>query len=127
MHSSFPNLDGHKTMALTTFRKSGEAVTTPVWYARDGEDLVVVTYTDTYKVNRIAANARVTVAPSTGSGKVIGDAVEGTATVFDPDSPETAKAVRLIDANYGFITKVFELVQNRIRKKVTQAIVITEA
>ena len=122
---SFPNLDGHKTMALTTFRKSGEPVVTPVWFARSGDDLVVMTYTDTYKVKRLANDPRVTVAPSTGTGKVIGEAVEGTAVVFDPDSRETAHATQLIEANYGFITKVFELVQNRIRGKVTQAIIVS--
>ncbi len=41
--SAFSDLGVAKLMSLTTFRKSGEPVSTPVWVARDGDLLVVVT------------------------------------------------------------------------------------
>jgi len=62
-------------ISLTTFRKSGEAVSTPVWIGRDGDALVVTTPDDTGKVKRLRNNARVEMRPSTRMGKVADDAV----------------------------------------------------
>lgn len=62
-------------ISLTTFRKSGEAVSTPVWIGRDGDALIVTTPDDTGKVKRLRNNARVEMRPSTRMGKVADDAV----------------------------------------------------
>jgi PPOX class probable F420-dependent enzyme len=56
-------------VSLTTFRKSGERVSTPVWIARDGDALLVTTPDDTGKVKRIRNNPRVELQPSGRMGQ----------------------------------------------------------
>lgn len=47
--SPFPTLEGHNNINLTTFRKSGEAVTTPVWYVVLEDKLYVRTEANSAK------------------------------------------------------------------------------
>ena len=55
-------------VSLTTFRRSGEAVSTPVWVARDGNALVVLTPAASGTVRRLRHDPRVEVRPCQGSG-----------------------------------------------------------
>ncbi|MFF1506495.1 PPOX class F420-dependent oxidoreductase [Streptomyces sp. NPDC058326] len=48
--------------SLTTYRKNGTGVATPVWYAVDGAELYVWTRTDSWKVKRLRNDPRVEVA-----------------------------------------------------------------
>ena len=54
---AFQNLNGHQYMALTTYRRSGAGVPTPVWFAQDGDRLFIVTQDGSGKVKRIRNNA----------------------------------------------------------------------
>ncbi len=67
--SPFDALGGERYVRLSTFRKSGAAVPTPVWFARLGENLYVVTGRNTGKVKRIRNNPDVTLAPSDFGGR----------------------------------------------------------
>jgi len=72
-------------VSLTTFRASGEPVSTPVWVGRDGASLVVLTPAGSGKVKRLRHDPRVELAPCGRFGKV-DDGVEpvaGTAQVRD--------------------------------------------
>jgi uncharacterized protein len=86
----------HSTyVSLTTFRRTGQPVPTPVWAAPDGEDLVVWTRADSGKVERLRHTARVTVAPCDVRGRVRGPAVEATAGFVDRASrPQALAALR---------------------------------
>ena len=66
-------------VSLTTFRRSGVPVATPVWAAPDGDSLIVWTRADSGKVKRLRHTSRVTVAPCDVRGRVQGPAVEGVA------------------------------------------------
>ena len=46
-------------MSLTTFRRTGQPVATPVWIARDGDELVVITVDGVGKTKRLAHTSRV--------------------------------------------------------------------
>lgn len=72
-------------MSLTTFRKNGEAVPTPVWFAQSGDKLYVMTAAASGKLKRIRRNAQVEVAPCNASGKVLGDTQEGMARLLPAD------------------------------------------
>ncbi len=65
-----------KYLALTTFRKDGRAVSTPVWFAHDGDRLVVITGRESGKAKRIRNGSRVLVAPCDMRGRPKGEAVE---------------------------------------------------
>jgi PPOX class probable F420-dependent enzyme len=50
-------------ISLTTFRRSGEPVSVPVWVGRDGDVLVVLTPAGSGKVKRLRSDSRVEVRP----------------------------------------------------------------
>ncbi|WP_203690506.1 PPOX class F420-dependent oxidoreductase [Catellatospora coxensis] len=74
-----------KYVSLTTYRKDGTPVATPVWLAVDGGELFVISDSDAWKVKRVRRTSRVTVAACDVRGRVAPDAVpvEGTARVLD--------------------------------------------
>ena len=79
-------LKNDKYISLTTFRRTGVAVATPVWFVQDGGHLLVRTGATTGKVKRIRNNAQVTVAPCTGMGKVTGPVWKARATILSAES-----------------------------------------
>lgn len=96
----FALLNDHLYMSLTTYRKNGEAVPTPVWFARVGERLFVMTQGRSGKVRRLAHNSRVTVAPCTANGALLGSVVEASGEVISyPD--RIALADGALSAKYG--------------------------
>ena len=79
--TSAPALDAlgeERFVSLTTFRKTGEAVSTPVWIARDGDALVVTTPAGSGKVKRLRNSPRVALRPCDRMGRV----TEGALPVF---------------------------------------------
>ncbi|MEU6182867.1 PPOX class F420-dependent oxidoreductase [Streptomyces coeruleorubidus] len=60
---SVERLAACRYVLLTTFRRDGRAVPTPVWVMRDGDCLAVWSVADAGKVKRIRNSGRVTVAP----------------------------------------------------------------
>jgi hypothetical protein len=88
-----------KYISLTTLRRDGTPVATPVWVARQGDELVVYTARSSGKAKRLRNNGRVLVAPCDMRGRVTGDAVEGTARL--QDDAETAVTISLIRQRYG--------------------------
>jgi PPOX class probable F420-dependent enzyme len=85
---------GQKYISLTTFRKSGAAVNTPLWFAEQGEKLYVKTRNDSGKYKRIRNNPQVKVAPCTMRGKIIGPEFSATARLLPPAQwPEATKAM----------------------------------
>jgi uncharacterized protein len=69
---------GHSTI-LTSFRRNGTGVGSPVGTVASQGKLYFMTAADTWKVKRLASNARITVALGTFKGEVLGPAIEGTA------------------------------------------------
>ena len=90
----------HSTyVSLTTFRRTGVPVATPVWAAPDGETLVIWTRADSGKVKRLRHTARVTLAPCDVRGRVEGPTVDGVAE-FVP-AGEQAQALAALRRTYG--------------------------
>jgi PPOX class probable F420-dependent enzyme len=82
-------------VSLTTFRRTGVPVPTPVWAAADGDTLVVWTRADSGKVKRLRHTPRVTVAPCDVRGRTLGTPVDAVAE-FVPDAgrPQALAALR---------------------------------
>lgn len=104
---SFQNLQNHKFTLLTTYRKNGQAMPTPVWFAQEGEKLFVVTQHDAGKIKRIRNNSQVMVAPCTSSGKALGDQAQGKARILDAASSKHADEV--LNRKYGWQKAIFGL------------------
>ncbi|WP_067686545.1 PPOX class F420-dependent oxidoreductase [Nocardia jejuensis] len=84
---------------LTSFKKDGTPVGTPLWAALDGGRLYIWTVADSWKVKRIRRNPAVTVAPCDVRGKLKGEAVNATATVLDEAGSDRVRG--LIKRRYG--------------------------
>ena len=95
-----------KYLNLETFRKSGESMKTPVWFAQDSETIYVQTAANSGKVKRIRNNGRVNVAPCKMDGKLVG--TWAPAQAREVTDPEVNTAVnRLLDRKYGLLKKMF--------------------
>jgi hypothetical protein len=91
---------------LITFRKSGEAVKTPVWFAEQGGKLYITTTRDAGKIKRIRNNGRVQIGPADMRGNALGPMVEAGARVLGPDEEEVAKEA--LDRKYGLLKAVID-------------------
>ncbi|GAB3445353.1 PPOX class F420-dependent oxidoreductase [Phycicoccus ginsengisoli] len=78
-HTTLDHLADTKFVSLTTFRKNGVAVPTPVWIGRDGDALVVTTPVGSGKVKRLRNNGTVELRPCSRRGAVGDDAPAFTA------------------------------------------------
>ena len=100
--ATFPDLRKEQCIALTTFRKTGQAVTTPVWFAISLGMIYVETHADAGKLKRLRHTARVTLAPCTYSGKVTGAVSAGKARILtEPEGSAAASAA--LAKKYGFM------------------------
>jgi len=102
--STLDTLGASQYLLVTTFRKNGRAVPTPVWVARDDDALVVWSVTDTGKVKRIRRTAKVLVGPCDVRGKPTGDQVPGRAKILD--SAGTDRVRDLLRKKYGLIGRL---------------------
>jgi len=85
---------GQKYISLSTFRKSGAAVATPVWFGEDGDKVYVKTRSDSGKYKRIRNNPQVRVAACTMRGKITGPEFAATARLIPPeDWPRAQKTI----------------------------------
>lgn len=89
-------------MQLTTFRKNGTPVSSPLWAALDGDKLLMWTVTDSWKVKRLRRNPAVVVQACDARGKqTYGDPVSGTAQILD--TPGTDHARDVVQKKYGLL------------------------
>ena len=97
---------GHKYLNLETFKKSGEGVKTPVWFAADPSanldsndaKLYVYTIGVSGKVKRIRNNPRVKIAPCDMRGRVLGEWLEARVAIVTGE--EAARGMRLLNKKY---------------------------
>jgi PPOX class probable F420-dependent enzyme len=95
-------------VALTTYKKDGTAVPTPVWLSREGDRLYVWTQADSGKVKRIRNNGRVLIGPSDSRGGLQGAQVEASARVLD-SAADLERVAGLHRAKYGLQFRLFDL------------------
>jgi PPOX class probable F420-dependent enzyme len=125
--SPFAYLMRARQILLTTYRRSGEGVSTPVWFADRQGALYLYTDPETGKVKRLRRTSRVTIAPCTFQGTVTGPAIEARARIVTDDA-ERRLARRALFRKYwlqrralavvGSVTRLFS------RKEATPSIYI---
>ena len=112
--TTIDDLAASKYLSLTTFRRSGEPVATPVWVTREGDRLYVITGSESGKVKRLRHTQRVLLAPCDARGTLRGEQVEGTARILDAAGTESAAA--RAKARYGLTYRVLALME-RVRSR----------
>lgn len=92
-------------VALTTYRRDGTAVTTPVWAAAEGTSLYLFTNATAGKVKRLRNSSRAAVAPCTMSGTITG--IQLPAEAFNLANDQMPKVWRLLIKKYGIAARLF--------------------
>ncbi len=116
------SLEGHKYVNLETYKKSGQAVRTPVWFVIFENQVFVTTRPDTGKVKRIRNNQKVKMMPCGMKGEPKGDWIEGTARFAN--EAESQNAINLRNKKYGFKAKLVGAFAYRGIKPVVIAIAV---
>jgi PPOX class probable F420-dependent enzyme len=99
----FASLQGQKYINLETFRKNGQGVRTPVWFAGEPEQgvpekLYAYSTADSGKAKRIRNNPRVRVAPCDVRGKLLGEWIDARAEIVSGEEAE--QGMKLLNKKY---------------------------
>ncbi|MBD0423360.1 PPOX class F420-dependent oxidoreductase [Streptomyces sp. TRM S81-3] len=111
--ASLTRLGAGKYLLVTSYRRNGTPVATPVWVVRDGDTLGVWTAAASGKVKRIRNRPDVLVGPCDMRGNPTGEQIPATATIADPAT--TARYRRLIARKYGVVGRL-TLLGSRLRR-----------
>jgi len=103
--SELSALDRESYISLETFRRSGEGVRTPVWFAADAGKLYVFTEAKAWKVKRLRNDARVRVAACNVRGGVTGSWFEGVGHRIE-DAATEQRAYAALRRKYGWQMKL---------------------
>ena len=100
-------LADEKYLLLTTFRRDGTPVSSPVWVAGLAEGRIGFwTSSGSGKAKRLVHTERVTVQPCDARGRTKAGTSAVSATARLVTGPELDEARKSINAKYGFMTKV---------------------
>ena len=102
--TTLDRLGAEKYVLLTTFRKDGRAVATPLWAVPDGTGLAVWTPTGSGKVKRIRNSGLVTVAPCDLRGNPTGEPVDAQARIGDASDTQRVRAA--LGRKYGLTARL---------------------
>jgi PPOX class probable F420-dependent enzyme len=91
---------GQKYLNLESYRKSGDAIRTPLWFAHGDGVLYFYTVAHSYKVKRLQNNPRARIAPCDIRGNVTGEWIAATARRLDDN--EARHADGLLNRKYGW-------------------------
>jgi len=102
----FAAFAGQKYLNLETFKKNGDGVKTPVWFAADpsasldssGAKIYAYTVGVSGKVKRVRNNPRVKIAPCDMRGNLLGEWVEARAEIISGE--EAAHGMELLNKKY---------------------------
>ncbi|GLV57977.1 PPOX class F420-dependent oxidoreductase [Dictyobacter sp. S3.2.2.5] len=111
--ATFDYLAREGFIQLTTFRKSGQRVPTPVWFALEQGKLYVTTVKGAAKVKRIRNNGQVRLAPCNRRGVVQGPEAEGQARELPVEEQHIGKEALV--RKYGMMYRIFMGI-GRLRK-----------
>ena len=91
MTNDLAHVRGAKTILLTTYKRDGTPVGTPVSIAFDGDRAFFRSYDKAWKTRRLRRNPQVELAPCTLRGKPVGPPVTARATLLDGEQADVAR------------------------------------
>lgn len=101
-------LRGHQYANLTTYRKNGHAIITPIWFILENDRAYIMTSGESGKVKRLRNNPTALLGPSDRSGKPLGPQIELRARILEPT--EIAPIRQALDKKYGIVKKLIDLI-----------------
>jgi uncharacterized protein len=112
-------LEHARYLSLATFRKSGVAVETPVWFAEDGGHLYVFSGGEAGKVKRLRRSSQARIARCDARGKLEGPWIDARASIIG-DAARKSRALAALRAKYGWQMRLLDFVSllgGRIHKR----------
>jgi PPOX class probable F420-dependent enzyme len=111
--ASLEQLGSEKYVLLTTYRRDGRAVSTPLWVVPDGTGLAFWTPKYTGKVKRIRNSGRVTVTACDVRGNPHGEPIEAQARIGEP--ADRLRVGKVLGGKYGLLGHL-TLLGSRLRR-----------
>jgi len=111
--------DKNRYLSLATFRKSGVAVETPVWFAALGAKLYVFTAGNSGKVKRLRNSTKARISPCDMRGRITGAGRDTEARLID-DEALVARAWGALRQKYGWQMSLTDLgarLSGRLQKR----------
>ena len=105
---------------METYKKTGEPVATPVWFAEENGTFYTYSLANAGKVKRIRNNPKVRIVPCDVRGKPKGEWVEAKARILDERG--AALGHRLLNEKYGWMKRIGDAF-SKLRKR--QRVVIS--
>ena len=107
--SDFSRFRKEEFLSLETYRKNGETIKSPMWFAQENDALYLWTMADTSKVKRIRNNPHVNIAPCKRKGEVTGEWMTAHATI--DDSPiMVAQVEAMLLKKIGLFFRIFRFI-----------------
>lgn len=102
--TTLDELGRSRYVSLTTYRKDGTGVATPVWHAVEDGELFIWTRSDAWKVKRIRNNSRVVVTACDVRGRIAEGApsAEGTARLLEQSALELVRKLLVSKYTWQF-------------------------
>jgi uncharacterized protein len=104
---------GQWAVLLTTYKREGTPIGTPVNIAVDGNRAFVRTFDTAWKLKRIHNNPEVEIAPSTWRGRPTGPAIRARARLLEGE--ESAYAGRLLVRKHPILHRILVPLVHRLR------------
>ena len=93
-------------LSLGTYRKSGEIVDTPVWFAESKGTYYIFSARQAGKIKRLKNSSQARIATCTTTGKLTGDWISASARVLE--SSEVTTALQALHNKYGWQMSVID-------------------
>ena len=106
-------------LSLATFRKTGVAVETPVWFAEEDDVFYIFSAGDAGKIKRLRNSPRCHIAACTMNGRITGDRVEAQARLLT-DTDDIDAALAALRRKYGWqmaITNVMSRLSGKMGRR----------
>ena len=113
MKDEFGALRRAKTMLLTTYKRDGTGVGTPVSIAFGGDHAYFRSYDKAWKSRRLRRNPQVDVAPSDFRGNITGQHLHGTARLLEGE--EAGAASRALARRHPLLHGMVVPLMHRVR------------
>lgn len=105
------HLEDERFVSITTFKRDGTPVSTPVWCAGQDGSLLVFSEADSWKVRRIRHDPHIRVTPCGASGRPHGTSLEAEATIAD----DTTTVEVLLARKYGVMWRGYRILMATLR------------
>ena len=123
--ATFAPFARQRTVLLTTLRRDGTPVRTPVSIAVEDDRAFIRSWDTAGKVKRIRNNPEVTIAPCTARGRPTGPAIPARARILTGE--ESARAGRLLAGKYPILHGLLVPLVHRLRGNTTTHIELTRS